>query len=126
MTTATPMITVTPAAEAIDFYKRAFGAQEVVRLDETDGRISHAELNIGGARIMLADEYPDSDALSPATVGGTPVMILLEVDNVDELFSQAVSAGASVLRPIMGDQLRNGKLRDPFGHHWMILTHAKK
>lgn len=117
-----PMLAVTHAAEAIAFYQKAFGAVEILRLNTDDGRISHAELRIGDARMMLADEFPEIDVLSPTTMGGSPVLILLEVDNVDTLFPQALEAGATLIRPLAGDNLRNGKLRDPFGHQWMILT----
>ncbi len=118
-----PMLTVTNSVEAIAFYEKAFGAVEMFRMNADDGRISHAEICIRNARIMLADEFPEINVLSPTTIGGSPVMILLEVDDVDTLFLQALSAGATLVRAVEGNALRNGKLRDPFGHLWMILTH---
>ena len=120
--TLTPMLSFTDAAAAISFYKEAFGAIETKRITETSGRIGHAALQIGEAILMLSDEYPEIGVLSPATIGGSPVMLLLQVPDVDAVFAQAVTAGATVDRPVAGDSLRNGKLIDPFGHRWMILT----
>ena len=123
--TLTPMIDVRNADAAIAFYRQAFGAVEVVRLNGDDGRVSHCELRIGGATLMLSDEYPEINCLSPETIGGSPVMLLLTVPNVDAVFHRAVDAGATVTRPLQDGfdgSLRTGKLTDPFGHHWMIAT----
>ncbi len=113
------------AERAIAFYKAAFGAEEIFRLvDPGDGRIGHAELSLGGARLMLADEYPDFGALSPESIGGTPVKLHLYVDDVDAVFARAMAEGATALRPpkdeFYGD--RSGLLSDPFGHAWFLAT----
>lgn len=123
--TLTPMIDVKNAIAAIEFYKRAFGAVEVMRLNEDDGRVSHCELRIGGATLMLSDEYPEINHLSPQTIGGSPVILLLTVPDVDVVFERAVAAGATITRPLQDGfdgALRTGKLMDPFGHPWMIVT----
>lgn len=120
---AIPYLSVAQAGEAIDFYKRAFGAVETLCIGH-EGTIGHAELEIGRARIMLSDEFPDHDALSPQTIGGTPVMIHLYVDDVDAFTAKAVAEGLKVLRPV-ADQFygdRGGKFEDPFGHRWWIAT----
>ena len=120
----TPYVIVKDAAKAIDFYKKAFGATEAMRLSEPGGRIGHAEIRIGDAPIMLSDEYPEMDVRSPQSLGGSPVLIHLYVDDVDALASRAVAAGAKLLRPV-ADQFygdRSGTLTDPFGHRWMIAT----
>jgi PhnB protein len=124
--TATPYLIVKGAAEAIDFYKKAFGATELMRMG--DGKtIHHAEIKIGTSPIMLADEHVDMKAFSPATLGGSPITIMLYVENVDALFDQAVAAGAIVERPLAnqfyGD--RTAGLVDPFGHKWYIATHIE-
>ena len=122
-TKITPYLCTSNTAQAIEFYKEAFGAVEVFRINDGD-KISHAEIQIGGVPIMLSDEYPDT-VLSPQTIGNSPVMLVLEVPDVDATFKQAVTAGATVDRPLMdtfNGELRNGKLVDPFGHRWMILT----
>jgi PhnB protein len=119
-----PYIIVRGAPAAIEFYRKAFGAKEVFRLSEPSGKVGHAELEIGGARFMLADEYPDFGALSPVTVGGTPVSIHLYVDDVDRVVATAADAGATVLRALrdefFGD--RTATLTDPFGHRWQLAT----
>jgi PhnB protein len=123
--TATPYLCAKGAPQAIDFYKRAFGAIEEVRLIDSAGRISHAEILIGGAPIYLADEHPEINVLSPQTLGGSPVLIVLDVPDVDTLFSQAVAAGATVDRPLADDfdgGMRTGKVIDPFGHSWLLIT----
>jgi PhnB protein len=123
----TPYLAVRGAAAAIDFYKKAFGATELMRIDQSDGRIGHAEIRIGQGQIMLADEFPEIEVLSPQTLGGSAVTIHVYVEDVDELFAQAVEAGAKVLRPL-ADQFygdRNCKLRDPFGHDWAFATHRE-
>jgi PhnB protein len=122
----TPYLTVNDAARAIDFYKRAFGAQEVMRMDGPNGKIGHAEIKIGDSRIMLGDEMPGG-ARSPQSLGGTTFGIMLYVENADTVFNQAVSAGAQVEAPLAdmfwGD--RYGKLKDPFGHSWSVATHKE-
>ena len=121
---ATPYLCCKDAARAIEFYKKAFGATEAIRLSEPGGRIRHAEIRIGNAPIMLSDEYPEMDVRSPQSLGGSPVLIHLYVDDVDALASRAVAAGAKLLRPV-ADQFygdRSGTLTDPFWHRWMIAT----
>ncbi len=115
------------AAKGIDFYKKVFGATEVMRMPGPGGRIMHAELKIGDSVIMLADENPEMDARSPQTFGGTPVSLMVYVEDVDSVFKRAVSAGAKELRPLQnqfyGD--RSGTISDPFGHKWTISTHVE-
>jgi PhnB protein len=122
--TATPYLSVRGAAEAIEFYKRAFGATEVTRLVQPDGRIGHAEIDISGAKIMLADEFPEIGFKSPESLGGSSVHIHLDVGDVDAIGRQAVAAGAKIVRPI-ADQFygdRSGQFADPFGYTWAIST----
>lgn len=122
----TPYLTVSNGAAAIEFYKQVFGAIEEMRFDDR-GRIGHAELRIGGGRIMLADEYPELDIRSPQSIGGSPVTIHLYVEDVDVTFQRAIAAGAKELRPVV-DQFygdRAGKLADPFGHLWFLATHKE-
>jgi PhnB protein len=124
---ATPYMCVADAAKAIEFYKQAFGATEVMRLAEPSGKIGHAELKIGEALIMLADEYPEFGHRSPKTLGGSPISIHLYVEDVDALAARAVAAGATLLRPV-ADQFygdRAASLQDPFGHRWSIATHKE-
>ena len=125
--TATPYLIVNDAAAAIDFYKRAFGAIELFRMNQPDGRVGHAEIRIGDSHLMLADEHPEIGARSPQHYGGTPVSILLYVEDVDAIFAQAVAAGAKIDRPLAdqpyGD--RNGGVVDPFGHRWFVATHIR-
>jgi len=120
-------LTVNDAARALDFYKRAFGAQEVMRMDAPGGKIGHAEIKIGDSIIMLADEMPGAGSRSPQAVGGTTGGIFLYVENADTVFNQAVSAGAKVDSPLAdmfwGD--RYGRLKDPFGHSWSVATHKE-
>jgi uncharacterized glyoxalase superfamily protein PhnB len=114
-------ITVSPAADAIAFYERAFGAVEMMRV-ESDGRVGHAEIQIGDVRIMLSDEYADIAVLSPTTLHGTPVALYLEVEDCDAVHDRAVAAGATSLRP-PEDQShgnRTATISDPFGHRWML------
>ena len=123
----TPYICVKGAADAIEFYKKAFGATEIMRMEAPGEKIGHAELQIGDSRVMLADEHPEMGFLSPQTVGGSPVMIHLYVDDVDVTANRAVGAGAKVTRPI-ADQFygdRGGHLEDPFGHKWYVSTHKE-
>lgn len=125
--TVTPYLIVKGAAGAIEFYKKAFGATELLRMPDPSGKIGHAEIKIGDSPIMLADEFPERGVLSPQTVGGSPVSILLYVENVDALFKQAVAAGAKVTRPLQ-DQFygdRMGGFTDPFGHQWHVATHVE-
>ncbi len=123
----TPFLVVNDAARAIDFYKRAFGAQEKSRFDGPDGKVVHAELKIGDSVIMLSDELPENRTRSPHTLRGSSAGIFLYVDNVDNVFRQAVSAGAKAeAQPsdmFWGD--RFAALTDPFGHHWSLATHKE-
>jgi PhnB protein len=123
----TPYLTLNDAARALDFYKRAFGAQEVMRMEGPGGKIGHAEMKIGDSVIMLGDEMPGSTVRSPQSLGGTTGGILLYVENADAVFNQAVSAGAQVEAPLAdmfwGD--RYGRLKDPFGHSWSVATHKE-
>jgi PhnB protein len=123
----TPYLHVDGANDAIDFYTNVFGATERMRLAGPDGKIGHAELQLGESVIMLADEYPEMDVLSPKSRGGTPVTINVYVEDVDAVFSRAVRAGATALRPIedqfYGD--RSGQFEDPFGHRWSVATHVE-
>lgn len=125
--TVTPYLIVNDAAKAIDFYKRAFNAVELMRMAGQDGRVGHAEIKVGDSRIMLADEFPDMGFRGPHTLGGSPVGMALYVENVDALFDQAIRAGGKVTRPLQ-DQFygdRSGTLVDPFGHVWTITTHKE-
>ncbi len=126
--TVTPYITVHGAAQAIDFYKRAFGAQEVERMTGPDGKsVMHAEIRIGDSVVMLSDESPQSGTRSPQALGGTTGSIFLYVPDVDAAFKRAIDAGAKPVMPpadmFWGD--RFGKLVDPFGHHWGMATHKE-
>ncbi len=120
-----PYLAVRSAASAIDFYTKVFGAVEAYRLtDPSTGRIGHAELQIGESKIMLSDEWPDFGALSPETVGGSPVSFHLSVDNVDQMVQRAVDAGAILIRPVADEFFgeRRGMVTDPFGFSWHIST----
>jgi PhnB protein len=121
----TPYLAVRGAAEAIEYYRAAFDATEEMRLTDEHGRVAHATLKVGDVAIYLADEHPEIDVLGPASRGGTTVTIVLEVDNCDAVFNQAVDAGGAVSRPLADTfegAMRNGIVMDPFGHRWMILT----
>ena len=123
----TPYLIFSGAGDAIAFYKRALGAEEVMRMADPGGRIQHAEIKIGDSRIMLADEHPEIQALSPKTVGGSPVTIHLYVGDVDGAVERAVAAGAKLIRPV-ADQFygdRVGGIEDPFGYRWFIATHKE-
>jgi PhnB protein len=123
----TPYLVVKDAKKAIDYYKRAFGAQEIMQMDGPEGKIAHAEIKIGDSMLMLSDEMPGSGNRSPASLGGSPVGIMLYVENVDNVFKQAVTAGAKADQQptdmFWGD--RYGKLTDPFGHTWSLATHVE-
>jgi PhnB protein len=122
-----PHLVCAGAADAIEFYKKAFGAVEMMRLPGKDGKLMHAAIRIGGASIMLVDEVPDWGALSPKTLNGTPVTIHLYVDDVDAFVARAVEAGATIKMPVAdmfwGD--RYGIIEDPFGHNWSVATHLR-
>lgn len=123
----TPYIIVHDAQAAIDFYIKAFGASEVLRLNSPDGKIAHAEVKIGDSHVMLADENKEFGAISPKTLGGSPVSMLIYCEDVDAMFQRAISAGATEKRPVQ-DQFygdRSGVLEDPFGHSWSIATHIE-
>jgi PhnB protein len=123
----TPYLMVKGAAAAIDFYKNVFGAMENMRMPMPDGRIGHAELRIGDSVLMLADEFPEAEAMSPTTLGGTTVGLMIYVDDADTMFNKAISMGGKVKKP-MADQFygdRNGTLEDPWGHKWTIATHVE-
>jgi len=125
--TATAYLIVKDAARALEFYKRAFSATELMRLAGPDGKVMHAEIKIGDSPVMLADEFPEMGARSPQSFGGSPVSILLYFDDVDARFDQAIAAGATVQRAVK-DQFygdRSGTLVDPFGHVWSIATHKE-
>lgn len=123
----TPYIIVSDAAGAIEFYKGAFGATELFRMDGPGGKIHHAEIKIGDSHIMLADEHLEMNARSPRTLGGSPVSLMLYVTDVDATVGKAIEAGAKLLRPVAnqfyGD--RTGGIEDPFGHAWYIATHVE-
>jgi PhnB protein len=123
----TPYLACGDAARAIEFYKQAFGAAEVMRIPGPSGTIGHAEVKIGDSRVMLTDEYREMDFLSPLTRGGTTVHIHLYVADADKMADRAVSAGAKLVQPVQdkfyGD--RTGSIRDPFGHVWHLATHVE-
>ena len=123
----TPYLCVNGAADAIDFYKDIFGAQERMRMPQPDGTIGHAELQIRDSVVMLSDEFPDMGVISPKTLGGTPVTLNVYVDNVDDVVDRAVAKGATLLQPIenrfYGD--RSGQIVDPWGHKWSVSTHVE-
>ena len=125
--TVTPYLVVNGAAEAIEFYKKAFGATELMRMPGPDGTVMHAEIKIGDSPIMLADENPEMGFRGPASLGGSPVGILIYVEDVDALFAQAIAAGGKEQRPL-ADQFygdRSGTLEDPYGHVWTVATHVE-
>ena len=125
--TATPYLIVDGAADAVEFYKKAFGATEVMRLPAPGGKLAHAEIQIGDSRIMMADEAPEMGFQGPKALGGNAVSICLYVEDVDTLFQRALDAGSKQLRPLQ-DQFygdRSGTLKDPFGHVWTIATHTE-
>ncbi len=123
-----PYINIKGCSDAIEFYKKAFGATEKLRLLMPDGKIAHAELEIEGSLLMMADENPDWGTKSPDTLGGNPVTLGLYVADVDQVFQKAIDAGATVIMPVKdefyGD--RTGQVLDPFGYKWMIATHIEE
>jgi len=123
----TPYLIVNHAAEALEFYQRAFGATERMRMPGPDHKIMHAEIQIGDSRIMLADESPDMKCRSPKALGGTTSSLMVYVEDVGALFKSAVKAGATAVRPVQdmfyGD--RAGTVSDPFGHVWDLATHKE-
>lgn len=127
MSTVTPHLVCAGASDAIEFYKKAFGATELVRLPGPDGKIMHACIQIGNARVMLTDEQPKWRTLGPKALNGTPVTLHLYVEDADSFAQRAVEAGAKLVMPVTdmfwGD--RYGQVEDPFGHHWSIATHVK-
>lgn len=125
---ATPSITCTPCAEAIDWYVDAFGAEEIEpRMTGPDGLVGHAEIRIGDTVVMLGDEWPDGPTLSPTTLGGSTAALVIRTDDVDALWERAVAAGAEVVYPLQvqfyGDKA--GRVRDPFGHTWGLSQHLE-
>ena len=125
--TATPYLIIKDAARALDFYKKALGAEELFRMAGPGGKIGHAEIKIGNSILMLADEHPEMGYKGPQSYGGTPISIMLYVEDVDAQFQKAVAAGAKVKRPLK-DQFygdRSGTIADPFGHEWTIATHKE-
>jgi PhnB protein len=127
--TLIPYISIKNAGEAIEFYKRAFGARETGRITMPDGSVGHAELEIGDSKIMLAEENPQWGNVSPQTLGGSPVGLSLYVEDVDAVFARALKEGAKVIGDMeVKDQFygdRTGSLTDPFGHKWTIMTHVE-
>jgi len=123
----TPYLIVKGAAKAIDFYKKAFGASEIMRFDGPEGQIGHAEIKVGDSPVMLADEHPQMGFRSPQTLGGAGVSLMIYVEQVDAVFKSAIAAGAKELHAVKnqfyGD--RSGTLQDPFGHIWTVATHVE-
>jgi PhnB protein len=123
----TPYLSIKGAAKAIDYYKQVFGATELFRMAAPDGKIGHAEIKIGNSPIMIADEFPEMEFVSPQTLGGSPIGLMIYVDDVDTMFNKAISAGATQVKPLQ-DQFygdRSGTLKDPFGHVWTVATHVE-
>jgi PhnB protein len=123
----TPYLLVDGAAAAIDFYANVLGTRERMRMAGPDGRVGHAELELGTGLVMIADEFPETGQLGPRKVGGTPVTVSIYVEDVDAVFTRALEAGATELRPVAdqfyGDRL--GVFEDPFGHHWSVATRVE-
>ena len=123
----TPYLFVDGAAAAIDFYTRVFGASERMRMPGPEGRIGHAELQLGNSVIMLADEFPEMGQRGPRSIGGTPVTMSVYTEDVDAVFERAVQGGATPLQPVQ-DQFygdRSGQFEDPFGHRWSVASHVE-
>ena len=126
--TVTPYLIVSACAEALQFYQRAFAAAVHERIEDTAGKVRHAEIAIGDSRLMLADENPEVGALSPQTIGGSAVSIHLYVEDVDAVVARAIAAGAKLTRPV-ADQFygdRVGGVTDPFGHRWFVATRKEE
>ena len=127
MHTVTPHLVCAGAADAIEFYKKAFSAVELGRVPGPQGKLLHAMIRIGDSAVMLVDEFPDWNSFGPKSLKGSPFTIHLYTQDVDALFKQAVAAGAKIAMPLedmfWGD--RYGKLEDPFGHHWSVATHIR-
>ena len=125
--TVSPYLAVDDAEKAIEYYKKAFGAEETVRMNAPDGRIGHAELEIGDSHLMLSDPFPQSSTKPPTELGGTSVSIFMYVEDVDAVVQKAVDQGATVTMEVedqfWGD--RFGSITDPFGHNWSIATHVE-
>jgi len=123
----TPSLTIRDCAAAIEFYKKAFGASELYRLAGPDGKVMHAEMQFGDSRVMMSDEFPDWQCLSPQTIGGTGTGIVFYVTDVDAVFGQAVASGANAMEKpadkFWGDRM--GCLMDPYGHKWSVATHKE-
>jgi len=123
----TPYLYIQGAAEALAFYKKAFDAVELFRIEQPGGKVGHAEIKIGDSIVMLADEFPEMGARGPKSLGGTSFSLMIYLENVDARFEQAVNAGVKVIRPIQnqfyGD--RSGIVEDPFGHVWNLATHIE-
>jgi len=125
--TVTPSLVIAGAAKAIEFYKKALGAEEKSRFPAPDGTIMHAEIRIGDSIIMLGDEMPEQGGRGPKSYGGSPVCLFIYFDNVDTAWKRAVDAGAKVVTPL-SDQFwgdRGGSIEDPFGHNWWLCQHVK-
>ena len=122
-----PYLAIDGAGDAIEFYTNVFGARERMRMPAPEGKVGHAELELGDSLIMLADEFPDMGNRSPKSIGGSPVTIAIYVEDVDSVFERAIQEGATSLRPVenqfYGD--RTGQLEDPFGHRWSVATHVE-
>jgi len=122
-----PYLAVDGAAKAIDFYVEVFGGKERMRMPGPDGKIGHAEVELGDSVIMLADEFPDMGHKGPKSLGGTPISLAVYVEDVDKVVDHAVTKGATILQPVedkfYGD--RAGMIEDPFGHHWSVMTHIE-
>ena len=125
--TVTPYMTIKGAPEAIEFYKEAFGAKEIFRWADLDGRVRHAEVVVGDSPVMITDEAPDFGMGGPQSFGGSPVHMFLYVEDVDAVFDKAIAAGATELMPVENseDGDRRGGLTDPFGHVWYVATHLE-
>lgn len=128
LASVTPSMVVTPCAEAIEFYKTAFGAEEISpRMSGPDGLVAHAEMKIGNSVIMLGDEWPDGPTNSPTSLGGSTMALFIYTDDVDSMWQRALDAGAEVVFPLelqfYGD--KGGRIRDPFGHTWGLGQHVE-
>ena len=123
----TPYLVIKGAAEALEFYKSVFGATELMRFDGPNGTLAHAEIKIGNSPIMISDEWPDMGFRGPKSIGGSPVGIMIYVEDADAMFAKAVAAGGTVTKPLQ-DQFygdRSGSITDPWGHMWTIATHIE-